>query len=332
MKNKNEINDVSKLIVQKFGTDVLINEQQEAIQVIPTGSLGLDEALEIKGFPKNRIVEIYGNESSGKTTIALQTVAECQKQGGLVAYFDVECALDINYLKSLNIDISKLLIIQPTTGEMVFEIIETLLKSKNIDLIVVDSVAAMLPLQEKNQDMEDASVGMHARLMSKGLRKIQPLLSNSNTCLIFINQLREKIGVFYGNPETTTGGKALKFYSSIRCEVKKQEMIKSNNDKIGIRSKVTVIKNKLGTPLKTTFVDIYFGKGYDYQLEIIEMAVQSEIITKKGAWFYYHDQMLCQGMNALKQKLLENPTLFDEIKERVLNLSQTSLAPETIVQ
>ncbi len=330
MKNKTEIDDVSKLITQKFGKDVLMNDELEEVSVISTGSLGLDEALEIKGFPRNRIVEIYGNESSGKTTIALQTIAECQKQGGLVAYFDVECALDLNYLKSLNIDLNKILIIQPSTGEMVFEIIETLLKSKNIDLIVVDSVAAMLPLQEKNQDMEDASVGMHARLMSKGLRKIQPLLSCSNTCLIFINQLREKIGVFYGNPETTTGGKALKFYSSIRLEVKKQEMIKSNNDKVGIRSKVTVVKNKLGTPLRTTYLDIYFGKGYDYQLEIIDMAIQMEIITKKGAWFYYNDT--CQGISALKQKLVETPALFDEIKERVLNVTRIVPNQETVSQ
>lgn len=321
MKSKN-VNDVTKLISQKFGNDVLINESNEEIKVISTGSLALDDALEIKGFPKNRIVEIFGNESTGKTTIALQTIAECQKNGGIVAYLDVECALDINYLKTLNIDISKLLIVQPTTGEMVFDIIETLLKSKNVDLIVVDSVAAMLPLGEKNQDIEDTSVGMHARLMSKGLRRIQPLLSNSNTCIIFINQIREKIGVYYGNPETTTGGKALKFYSSIRCEVKKQEMIKSNNDKIGIRSKVTIVKNKLGTPLKHAFIDIYFGKGYDYQLEIIDMAIQLNIIVKKGAWYYYQDEMICQGLGSLKDKLKENECLFNAIKDKVLNLTR----------
>ncbi len=317
-KNENELlNNAVKKIESKFGKGVIkdLNEEYNwSSNTISSGSISLDNALTIGGFPKGRIIEIFGNESSGKTTIAMQTVAECQKSGGKVAYIDAENAIDINYIKTLGVDIDKLLLAQPDSGEQAFTIIDALIKTGQIDLIVVDSVAALIPQSELDGEVFDQNIGAHARLMSKGLRMIQSSVSKHNVCVIFINQLREKVGVMFGNPEVTTGGRALKFYSSMRLEVKKSELIKSGNDAIGIKSKITIVKNKLGSPFKNCFVDIFFGKGFDYKNELINFAIAYEIIQKKGSWFYFNEQKLGQGRNQLDEYLNNNLDLYETIK------------------
>ncbi|WP_303923677.1 recombinase RecA [Ureaplasma parvum] len=292
--------------------------KDEKINTISTGSIHIDQITGINGIPVGKITEIYGNESSGKTTIALQTIAECQKAGGTAVLLDLEGSFDINYAKSLKVDLTKLIITQPQTGEQAFDMIETLIKTNSIDLIVVDSVAAMVPESEYQANMNEALMGAHARLMSKGLRKIQPLINKSKTAIIFINQLREKINTFFGNPEMTTGGKALKFYASLRIETKKADLIKEGISKIGIKTKVTTVKNKLAPPLQTCFIDIFFGSGFDYNNEIIDFAIQYGILKKNGSWFYFNDNKIGQGREQLKNILSKNNELFIQISEKTL--------------
>lgn len=272
-----------KEIEKKFGKDTFSQTENFNNEVIKTGSFLLDNAIGVGGLPKGKIIEIYGNESSGKTTIALQCVKESISSGGSVAYIDAECSIDSKYLTSLGIDPSKLLIATPEYGEQAFSIIDALIKTNMVDLIVVDSVAALVPKVDVESSMEDQSMGTHARMMSKGLKIIQTSLSKSKTTIIFINQVREKIGVMFGNNETTTGGRALKFFSCIRLDVRRSELIKSGSDVIGIKSKITVTKNKVAPPFKVCFVDIFFNKGFDPTKEIIDFAIEYEIIKKSGS-------------------------------------------------
>ncbi len=322
-KEKNPIlDDAMKKIETKFGKGIIkhTNDFLEWKEnVISTGSINLDNALTVGGFPKGRIIEIYGNESSGKTTIALQTVAECQKAGGKVAYIDAENALDINYIKKIGVNTDELLLAQPESGEQAFTIIDSLIKTDQIDLIVVDSVAALIPQSELDGEVFEQNIGAHARLMSKGLRMVQNSISKHNVCVIFINQLREKVGVMFGNPEITTGGRALKFFSTIRLEVKKSELIKEGNEPIGIKSKVNVVKNKIGVPLRNCYIDIFFGKGFDYHNEIINFAISYNIVKKNGSWFYYNDEKLGQGRLQTDEYLRNNPEIFEAIKEQTLS-------------
>lgn len=321
----NVLDDAMKKIESKFGKGV-IRHTNDFLEwkdnVISTGSINLDNALTVGGLPKGRIIEIYGNESSGKTTIAMQTVAECQKAGGRVAYIDAENAVDINYIKRIGVDVDNLLLAQPESGEQAFTIIDSLIKTDQIDLIVVDSVAALIPQSELDGEVFEQNIGAHARLMSKGLRMVQNSISKHNVCVIFINQLREKVGIMFGNPEVTTGGRALKFFSTIRLEVKKAELLKEGNEAIGIKSKVTVVKNKVGVPLKTTFIDIFFGKGFDYRNELINFAIAYNIINKNGSWFSYADQKLGQGRVQLDEFLRNNEELYEQIKIETLNKVQ----------
>ena len=318
------LKDTIKNIEKKFGSGTLKYLEDKATwdgDVISSGSLSLDNALGIKGFPKGRIIEIYGNESSGKTTVALQCVAECQKNNGRVAYIDAENALDGIYCKKIGVDLSKMLLSQPDSGEQAFYVMDALLKTNEVDLIVVDSVAALVPESELNGEVYDQNMGAHARLMSKGLRMIQASISKSNTTVIFINQVREKIGVMFGNPEVTTGGRALKFFSSIRLEIRKAELIKSGTEIIGIKSKVTVSKNKLAPPLKVCYVDIFFGTGFDYKNEIINFSIDYEIIKKAGSWYYYNDVKMCQGRAQIGKFLSENEKIYNDIKKTILEKS-----------
>lgn len=298
------------------------NQNNEKIDVIPTGSIALDKALGVGGYPIGKIIEIYGNESSGKTTIALQAIKQAQLLGKKCLFIDLENSLDIKYVRNIGIDDSKLLIAYPNSGEQAFDIMELMIKSNKVDFIVVDSVAAMIPINEIESKYDEQQMGLQARMMSKGLRKIQSLLINNECTILFINQIREKIGIFFGNPETTTGGKALKFFSSIRLETRKSDLIKSDNDKIGIQAKVTVIKNKLAAPLKTAFIDIYFDKGFNYNNEIIEFAIKYEILKKSGSWYFYNNDKLCQGKEQLKKYLNEHSDVFELIKNDTLNLIQ----------
>ncbi|MCV3728672.1 recombinase RecA [Ureaplasma miroungigenitalium] len=336
MKTKKETNEQSDLLCSlenKFArtsyclADELNNQQ---IACISTGSLQIDNITGVNGIPVGRITEIFGNESSGKTTIALQTAAECQKNGGKVVFIDMEGSFDINYAKKLGINTSTLIIAQPTTGEIAFEMIETLLKTNNINLIIVDSVAAMIPENEFLNDMNETAMGAHARLMSKGLRKIQPLISRSQTAIIFLNQLREKINVFFGNPETTTGGKALRFYASLRIETRKADLIKEGINKIGIKTKVTVIKNKLAPPMQSCYIDIFFGQGFNYANEIIDFAIEYGVLKKNGSWFYYNETKIAQGREQLKKYLEENPDLFTAIQTQVIDLVQPRTTADVI--
>ncbi|MBQ8172017.1 MAG: recombinase RecA [Oscillospiraceae bacterium] len=287
------------------------------IECISTGSLMLDLALGIGGLPKGRIIEIYGTESSGKTTISLQAVAEAQKAGGTAAFIDVEHALDPVYAKKLGVDIDNLLVSQPDTGEQALEIIETLVRSGAIDIIVLDSVAAMTTRAEIDGDMGDAHVGVQARLMSQALRKLTSVINKSNCVAIFINQIREKIGVMYGNPETTPGGRALKFYSSVRIEVRRGEPIKDGADIIGNRTKCKVVKNKVAPPFKTAEFDILYGEGVSKMGEIVDTAVEFDVIKKSGSWFSYDDMKIGQGRDKVKQYLLENPSVCDEVEKKI---------------
>ena len=287
------------------------------IESISTGSLMLDLALGIGGLPRGRIIEIYGTESSGKTTISLQAVAEAQKIGGTAAFIDVEHALDPVYAKKLGVDIDNLLVSQPDTGEQALEIIETLVRSGAIDIIVLDSVAAMTTRAEIDGDMGDAHVGVQARLMSQALRKLTSVINKSNCVAIFINQIREKIGVMYGNPETTPGGRALKFYSSVRIEVRRGEPIKDGSEIIGNRTKCKVVKNKVAPPFKTAEFDILYGEGVSKMGEIVDTAVEFDIIKKSGSWFSYDDMKIGQGRDKVKLYLIENPTVCDEVEKKI---------------
>jgi recombination protein RecA len=290
----------------------------EEIKVINSGSLVLDKALGIGGYPVGRIIEIYGGESCGKTTLSLQAIAECQKTGGKCVYLDLENALDMKYCNKLGVNTNDLIIAHPESGEQCFNIIESLIKTDMIDLIIVDSVAAMVPAVELESDMNDQTMGVHARIMSKGLRIVQNLLTTHETTIIFINQIREKIGVMFGNPETTTGGRALKFYSSVRIELRKKDVIKENTQILGIQSNAKIVKNKVAPPLTSALINIYFDKGIDHTSEIIDIAVQKEIVTKKGSWYYFGEEKIGQGINQCKNTLLENEEIMNKIKEEVL--------------
>ena len=287
------------------------------IETIPTGALTLDIALGIGGLPRGRIVEIYGPESSGKTTVALHCVAEAQKQGGTCAFIDAEHALDANYAANIGVDIDNLLLSQPDTGEQALEICETLVRSGCIDVVVIDSVAALVPRAEIEGEMGDSHVGLQARLMSQALRKLAPVVAKSNTICIFINQLREKVGVMFGNPETTPGGRALKFYASVRLDVRKTETLRNGTDVIGNHTRVKVVKNKVAPPFKEAEFDILYGKGVSSEGCILDLAVENNIVDKSGSWFAYKGNKIAQGRDAAKAYLIEHPDIREEIETLV---------------
>lgn len=287
------------------------------IETIPTGSISLDIALGLGGVPKGRIIEIYGPESSGKTTVALHMVAETQKSGGIAGFIDAEHALDPVYAKNIGVDIDNLYISQPDNGEQALEITEMMVRSGAVDIIIVDSVAALVPKAEIDGDMGDSHVGLQARLMSQALRKLTAIVSKSNCVVIFINQLREKVGVMFGNPETTTGGRALKFYSSIRMDVRRIEALKQSGEVVGNRTRVKVVKNKVAPPFREAEFDIMFGKGISREGDILDLAANENIIVKSGAWYAYNDAKIGQGRENAKQYLKENPLVFLEIEQKV---------------
>lgn len=287
------------------------------IETIPTGSLSLDIALGLGGIPKGRIVEIYGPESSGKTTVALHMIAEAQKRDGIAGFIDAEHALDPVYARHIGVDIDNLYISQPDNGEQALEIAETMVRSGALDIVVIDSVAALVPKAEIDGEMGDAQVGLQARLMSKALRKLTAVISRSNCVVIFINQLREKVGVFYGNPETTTGGRALKFYSSVRLDVRKTEILKQSGEPIGNRVRIKVVKNKIAPPFKEAEFDIVYGKGITKEGDILDLAVKENIVDKSGAWFSYNGEKIGQGRENAKATLAANPAMLEEIENKV---------------
>ncbi|MDD2233898.1 MAG: recombinase RecA [Desulfitobacteriaceae bacterium] len=287
------------------------------VDVIPTGALSLDIALGIGGIPRGRIIEIYGPESSGKTTVALHVIAEAQKIGGVAAFIDAEHALDPIYAKALGVNTDDLLIAQPDTGEQGLEICEALVRSGALDIIVIDSVAALVPRTEIEGEMGDSHIGLHARLMSQALRKLAGAISKSNTCVVFINQIREKVGVMFGNPETTTGGRALKFYASVRLDVRKQETLKQGLEMIGNRTRVKVVKNKLAPPFKQADFDIMYGKGISREGCLVDIGTEMEIINKSGAWYSYNNERLGQGRENVKELLREHPDISAEIEMRI---------------
>lgn len=310
-----------KMIEKKYGAGAVMRlGQTETLNVdaIPTGSMRLDMALGIGGVPKGRIVEIYGPESSGKTTVALSVISQAQKLGGEAAFIDVEHALDPNYAKALGVNTDDLLVSQPDSGEQALEIAEALIRSGAIDVIVIDSIAAMTTRAEIDGDMGDLHVGQLARLMSQAMRKLTGAISKSNCVAIFINQIREKIGVMYGNPETTPGGRALKFYASVRIEVRKGEVIKSNGEIIGASTRCKVVKNKVAPPFKEATFDMMYGQGISRTGEVLDMAVELDIIKKGGSWFSYKDQKLGQGRDNVKELLKNNPEMMEEIEKQIL--------------
>ena len=307
-------------IEKQFGKGAVMKLGDNAamqVDAISTGSIGLDLALGVGGVPRGRIIEVYGPESSGKTTLALHILAEAQKKGGDVAFIDVEHALDPVYAEALGVDINNLLVSQPDTGEQAMEICEALVRSGAIDAIVVDSVAAMVPRAEIEGEMGDSFVGLHARLMSQALRKLTGALSKTDCAAIFINQLREKIGVTYGNPEVTTGGRALKFYSSVRIDVRKGEPIKDGSEVIGNRTRVKIVKNKVAPPFKTAEFDIMYGTGISHVGELVDVGVETDVLKKSGAWFYYGETRLGQGRDNVKKLLSENKEMAQEIEDKI---------------
>ena len=301
------------------GTIMKLGDQPEwdAAQVIPSGSIALDHALGIGGYPKGRIIEIYGPESSGKTTLAVHAIAQAQKAGGIAAIIDAEHAFDRTYAKALGVDLETLLISQPDNGEQALEIADNLIRSGAIDIVVIDSVAALTPKAEIEGEMGENKVGLQARLMSQALRKLTANISKTNTCCIFINQLREKIGIMFGNPETTTGGNALKFYASVRLDIRRPTQIKDGEEALGNHVKVKVVKNKMAPPFKKAEFDIVFGEGISHTSELVDLGVELGIIAKSGSWFSYNDQKLAQGREAVKKLLQDNPELADEIEAKI---------------
>jgi len=296
----------------------------EEVETISSGSLGLDLALGVNGYPKGRVIEIYGPESSGKTTLTLHAIAEAQKAGGIAAFIDAEHAFDRNYAEKLGVDIENLIISQPDNGEQALEIAENLIRSGAIDIVVIDSVAALTPKSEIEGEMGDSKMGLHARLMSQALRKLTGTISKTNCTVFFINQLREKIGVMFGNPETTTGGNALKFYASIRLDIRRSSQIKDGDNVIGNRTKVKVVKNKVAPPFKTAEFDIMYGEGISKTGEILDLAVEFEIIKKAGSWFSYGDTKLGQGRDAVKVLIKDNPELADELEQKIKDLIKSN--------
>ena len=300
------------------GTIMKLGDQPKFdVSIIPTGSIALDHALGIGGYPRGRVIEIYGPESSGKTTLAIHAIAEAQKSGGIAAMIDAEHAFDRTYAKKLGVNVDTLLISQPDNGEQALEIADSLIRSGAIDIVVIDSVAALTPKAEIEGDMGDSKMGLQARLMCQALRKLTANISKTNTCCIFINQLREKIGVMFGNPETTTGGNALKFYASVRLDVRKLSQLKDGDDATGNRARVKVVKNKMAPPFRKAEFDIVFGEGISKLGEIVDLGVELGIIKKSGSWFSYGESKLAQGRDAVKQLLKDNPELCDEIEAKV---------------
>jgi len=289
----------------------------EEVESISSGSLGLDLALGVNGYPKGRIIEIYGPESSGKTTLTLHAIAEAQKAGGIAAFIDAEHAFDRGYAEKLNVDVENLIISQPDNGEQALEIAENLIRSGAIDIVVIDSVAALTPKSEIEGEMGDSKMGLHARLMSQALRKLTGTISKTNCTVFFINQLREKIGVMFGNPETTTGGNALKFYASVRLDIRRSTQIKDGENVIGNRTKVKVVKNKVAPPFKTAEFDIMYGEGVSKTGEILDLAVEFEVVKKSGSWFSYGDTKLGQGRDAVKTLIKDNPEMADELEQKI---------------
>ncbi len=307
-------------IERQFGKGAIMRLGQRealAVQVIPTGSLGLDAALGVGGMPRGRVVEIYGPESSGKTTLALHVIAEAQKQGGLAAFIDAEHALDPEYSAKLGVDVDNLLVSQPDNGEQALEIAETLIRSGSVDVVVIDSVAALVPRAELEGEMGDASMGLQARLMSQALRKLTGVVSKSKTCVIFINQIREKIGVMFGNPETTTGGRALKFYASVRLDIRRVAPIKVGEEVVGNRTKVKVVKNKVAAPFRVAEVDILYGEGISRAGEILDLGIEHRLLSKSGTWISYGDVRLGQGRENARQYLKEHPELMQELEGKL---------------
>ena len=319
--------DFGKGSIMTLGENAKMN-----IETISTGSIGLDVAIGIGGLPKGRIVEIYGPESSGKTTVALHAVAEAQKLGGIAAFVDAEHALDPVYAKALGVDIDKLIVSQPDTGEQALEITESLVRSGAIDIIVVDSVAALVPKAEIEGEMGDSHIGLQARLMSQALRKLAGSINKSKTITIFINQLREKVGVMFGNPETTTGGRALKFYASVRLDVRKIDIIKQGDTMLGSRTRVKVVKNKVAPPFKQCEFDIMYGQGISKVGELVDIGANLDIIKKSGAWYSYNEERLGQGRENVKQFFMENPELMNEVESKVREYFNINTSPIEIAK
>ena len=326
----NEMNNEQKLkaldaavmqIEKAYGKGAVMrlgdNTENMNIETIPTGSLSLDIALGLGGIPKGRVVEVYGPESSGKTTLTLHMIAQVQKRGGIAGFIDAEHALDPAYAKNIGVDIDNLYISQPDSGEQALEITETMVRSGAIDIVVIDSVAALVPKAEIDGEMGDSHVGLQARLMSQALRKLTAVISKSNCTVVFINQLREKVGIMFGNPETTTGGRALKFYSSVRLDVRRIEAIKVNGEVTGNRTRVKVVKNKIAPPFKEAEFDIMFGKGISYEGDVLDLAAKVDVVQKSGAWYYYNGDKVGQGRENAKQYLVEHPELCSEIDAKV---------------
>lgn len=297
-----------------------------SVETVPTGSLSLDIALGLGGVPKGRVVEVYGPESSGKTTVTLHMIAEVQKRGGIAGFIDAEHALDPVYAKNIGVDIDELYISQPDSGDQALEIAETMARSGAMDIIVIDSVAALVPRQEIEGDMGDSHVGLQARLMSQALRKLTPVISKSNCVVVFINQLREKVGVLFGNPETTTGGRALKFYASVRMDVRRVETLKQNGELVGNRTKIKIVKNKIAPPFKEAEFDIMYGRGISREGDILDLAANVDIINKSGAWYAYNGEKIGQGRENAKTYLREHPEMMDEVERKVREHYQ--LAPK----
>lgn len=311
--------DHGKGAVMKMG-----DEQIEAVDVIPTGSIALDYALGIGGYPKGRIIEIFGPESSGKTTLALHAIAEAQKQGGIAAYIDAEYAFDRSYAEKLGVDVANLWMSQPDSGEQALEIVDQLVRSAAIDIIVIDSVAALTPKKEFEGTMGDNNVGLHARLMSQALRKLTSYISKTNTTCIFINQLREKIGVTFGVPETTTGGNALKFYSSLRIDIRKSSSIKDGDKVLGNMTRIKIVKNKLAPPFKKIDVELTYGEGLSKYGEMLDLGVSTDVVKKSGSWYSYGETRLGQGRDACKEILKDNPEMCEEITAKIMEVLKTN--------
>ena len=314
------LNEALKQIEKQYGKGAVMKLGDRAlveVDVISSGSLSIDNVLGVGGFPRGRIIEIYGPESSGKTTLALQAIAECQKGGGKCAFIDAEHAIDPKYAKALGVDVYELILSQPNSGEQALEIAEVLIKSGAIDLIVIDSVAALVPQAELDGEMGDSNIGLHARLMSKAMRKLAGSMSANNCTAIFINQLREKVGVMFGNPEVTTGGRALKFYASIRLEVRKSEAIKNGSEVVGNKVNVKCAKNKVAPPFKSCTVEIYYGEGISHLSEVVSLGVELSIIDKSGSWFSYKGEKIGQGSDSVRAYLKANPEVDEEITEAI---------------
>lgn len=310
--------DYGKGTIMKLG-----DQPQWDVQVIPSGSIALDHALGVGGYPRGRIIEIYGPESSGKTTLAIHAIAQAQKLGGIAAMIDAEHAFDRTYAKALGVNLDTLLISQPDNGEQALEIADNLIRSGAVDIVVIDSVAALTPKAEIEGEMGDNKVGLQARLMSQALRKLTANIAKTNTCCIFINQLREKIGIMFGNPETTTGGNALKFYASVRLDIRKTTQLKDGDEALGNRARVKVVKNKMAPPFKKAEFDIVFGEGISHVGEVVDLGVEYNIIQKSGSWFSYNDQKLAQGREGAKQYLKDNPAVCDEIEAKIREILKT---------